>query len=109
LLGQAFHAALLKAPHEREPTAMQFPFLQGAMPDKPVDYTVSPLQRGKRFHSMGVRRSQGERTVLQAQESCGCRWTGRRTRDRAWRLPTKFPSACLAWGRCHRRCATDLR
>lgn len=70
MLGQAFHAALLKAPHEREPTAMQFPFLQGAMPDKPVDYTVSPLQRGKRFHSMGVRGSQGERTVLQAQESC---------------------------------------
>lgn len=70
LLGQAFHAALLDAPPEREPTAMQFLFLQGAMPDRPVDYTVSELQSGKRFHSVGVRGAQGERTVLQAQVSC---------------------------------------
>jgi acyl-CoA thioesterase-2 len=70
LLGQAFHAALLDAPPAREPTMMQFLFLQGAMPDKPVDYTVSGLQNGKRFHSIGVRGAQGDRAVLQAQVSC---------------------------------------
>ena len=70
LLGQAFHAALLDAPPEREPTMMQFLFLQGAMPDKPVDYTVSGLQSGKRFHSIGVRGAQWDRTALQAQVSC---------------------------------------
>jgi acyl-CoA thioesterase-2 len=70
LLGQALHAALLDESPEREPTMMQFLFLQGAMPDKPVDYTVSNLQTGKRFHSIGVHGTQGERTVLQAQVSC---------------------------------------
>lgn len=69
LLGQAFHAALLEAPPERVPTMMQFLFMQGAMPEQPVDYAVSGLQGGKRFHSLGVRGTQGERTVLQAQVS----------------------------------------
>ncbi|WBY03074.1 thioesterase family protein [Ramlibacter tataouinensis] len=70
LLGQAMQAALLEAPPERPASMMQFLFLQGAMPDQPIDFKVRPLQEGKRFTSLHVRGTQGDRTVLDAQVSC---------------------------------------
>lgn len=71
LLGQAMMAALLDAPAERDATMMQFLFLQGAMPDEPVEFSVTPLQDGKRFSSRNVRATQGNgRTVLDAQVTC---------------------------------------
>lgn len=70
LLGQALRAALLEAPAGRAPTMMQFLFLQGAQPDQPIVFDVKRLQDGKRFTSLHVRGTQGERTVLDAQVSC---------------------------------------
>lgn len=71
LLGQAMRAALMEVPAERRPTMMQFLFLQGAMPDEPIDFEVTPLQDGKRFSSRHVRATQwGNRTVLDAQVTC---------------------------------------
>lgn len=70
LLGQALRAALAEAPAGRAPTMMQFLFLQGAMPDRPVEFKVDRLQDGKRFTSLHVRGMQDERTVLDAQVSC---------------------------------------
>lgn len=70
LLGQAMQAALLEMPPQRPPTAMQFLFLQGAMPDRPVDLAVERLQDGKRFSSVRVSGTQGARTVLDAQVTC---------------------------------------
>lgn len=71
LLGQALMAALLDAPAGRDATLLQFLFLQGAMPDEPVEFTVTALQDGKRFSSRNVRATQGNgRTVLDAQVTC---------------------------------------
>jgi len=71
LLGQAMMAALLEVPPERAPTMMQFLFLQGAVPDEPVDYSVDVLQDGKRFSSRRVRGEQDNgRLVLDAQVTC---------------------------------------
>lgn len=70
LLGQAMQAALMEAPAQRAPTMMQFLFLQGALPEQPIDFEVRRLQEGKRFTSLQVRGGQGERTVLDAQVTC---------------------------------------
>ena len=71
LLGQALMAALMDVPPERTPTAMQFLFLQGAMPEQPIDFEVTELQQGKRFTSLHVRGSQGPgRNVLDAHVTC---------------------------------------
>lgn len=70
LLGQAMMAALMDVPQDRVPTMMQFLFMQGAMPDQPLDLYVTPLQDGKRFSSRHVRALQAGRTVLDAQVTC---------------------------------------
>lgn len=71
LLGQAMSAALVDVPAGREPTMMQFLFLQGAMPQESIDFQVTALQDGKRFSSRHVRAAQGNgRTVLDAQVTC---------------------------------------
>ena len=87
LLGQALHAALLEAPQDRPPTMMQFLFLQGAMPDQPIDFTVARLQEGKRFTSLHVRGIQGARTVLDAQVTCAQPLPGPAHED-----PAPFPA-----------------
>lgn len=76
LLGQALRAALMEAPAGRPPTMMQFLFLQGALPDQPIVFDVKRLQDGKRFTSLHVRGTQGERTVLDAQVSCALNLPG---------------------------------
>ncbi|MEP6720293.1 MAG: acyl-CoA thioesterase domain-containing protein [Variovorax sp.] len=68
-LGQALMAASLSAPPDRRATAMQFMFLQGSMPDQPIDFEVTPLQDGKRFSSRHVRGTQGDRMLFDAQVS----------------------------------------
>lgn len=71
LLAQAIMAGLMDVPPGREPTMMQFLFLQGAMPQEPVDLQVTSLQDGKRFSSRNVRGRQGNgRLVLDAQVTC---------------------------------------
>ncbi len=70
LLGQALRAALNEAPADRAPTMMQFVFLQGAMPDRGVDFEVSTLQAGKRFTSLRVSGAQADRQVLHAHVTC---------------------------------------
>ncbi len=70
LLGQAMMAALMEVPVGREPTMMQFLFLQGAMPFEPLQFQVTPLQDGKRFSSRHVRAMQAGRAVLDAQVTC---------------------------------------
>lgn len=67
LLAQALMAASSSVPEERPATAMQFLFLQGALPDVPIDLRVTVLQDGKRFSSRHVRGTQaGGRIVLDA-------------------------------------------
>ena len=70
LLGQALAAALGGVPEGRRPTMMQFLFLQGAVPDEPIEFAVTPLQDGKRFSSRHVRGAQLGRYVLDAQVTC---------------------------------------
>jgi acyl-CoA thioesterase-2 len=68
LLGQAMMAALMDMPGDRHPTMMQFLFLQGAVPQDPIDLRVSELQAGKRFASRHIEGSQPNgRRVLDAQ------------------------------------------
>lgn len=74
LLGQAMNAALMDLSNlpnlqgVREPTMMQFLFLQGALPQQALDFEVTALQDGKRFSSRHVRATQGGgRMVLDAQ------------------------------------------
>jgi len=56
---------------DRAATMMQFLFLQGAMPQEPLELRVTPLQDGKRFSSRHVRASQGGgRVILDAQVTC---------------------------------------
>ena len=71
LLGQAVMASISEMPEDRPATMMQFLFLQGAVPQDPVDFQVTELQRGKRFTSRHVRASQGSgRLVLDAHVTC---------------------------------------
>jgi len=71
LLGQTMMAAQMGVPIGREASMMQFLFLQGAIPQEPVDFRVTELQEGKRFSSRHVRATQGNgRTVLDAQVTC---------------------------------------
>jgi len=58
LLGQALMAAHQDLQANRHVSAMQFLFLQGAVPDEPIDFEVQTLQEGKRFTSRAVRGSQ---------------------------------------------------
>jgi acyl-CoA thioesterase-2 len=76
LLAHALMAASMTGVEGRDPTAMQFMFLQSAAADRPIDYEVTTLQDGKRFASRHVRGMQaGEvggaarRVVLDAQVS----------------------------------------
>jgi acyl-CoA thioesterase-2 len=66
LLGQALNAAQACVPPGRAPSALQVIFMQGALVDMPIDYRVVPLQEGKRFSSVCVMASQGERGVIEA-------------------------------------------
>lgn len=70
LLGQAMAAALMDATKGRAPTMMQFLFMQGAMPHEAIEFTVTPLQEGKRFSSRHVRGAQAGRILLDAQVTC---------------------------------------
>ena len=70
LLGQTMMAAALTAPAGRPATMMQFLFMQGAVPDRPINFVVATVQEGKRFSSRHVRGTQGGgRCVLDAQVS----------------------------------------
>ncbi len=66
LLGQALQAAQACVPDARAPSSLQVIFMQGALVDAPVDYRVVALQEGKRFSSVCVMASQGERGVIEA-------------------------------------------
>lgn len=71
LLAQAMTAGMKGVPDARQPTMMQSLFVQGAMPQHPLDLQVTPLQDGKRFSSRHVRASQGNgRVILDAQVTC---------------------------------------
>ncbi|MCK9513147.1 MAG: thioesterase family protein [Pigmentiphaga sp.] len=71
LLGQALMAGLMDVPEDRPATMMQFLFLQGAMPQEPLELRVTRLQDGKRFSSRHVRGMQGNgRAILDAQITC---------------------------------------
>ncbi len=72
LLGQALMAAAAAVPTDRQVTALQFLFLQGAIPDQAIDFEVTALQDGRRFCSRHVRASQattqgGRRMIFDAQ------------------------------------------
>nr|WP_251010729.1 acyl-CoA thioesterase domain-containing protein [Variovorax paradoxus] len=70
VLALAMTAAGRTAPPGREPTAMQFMFLQGTRHDEALDLHVTVLQEGKRFSSRRVSGSQGgERLCFDAQVS----------------------------------------
>jgi acyl-CoA thioesterase-2 len=66
LLGQALNAAQACVPQDRTPSSLQVTFMQGALLDAPIDYRIVPLQEGKRFSSVCVMASQGERGVIEA-------------------------------------------
>lgn len=68
-LGQALMAAAMEVPDNRVPTMMQFVFLRGVQPRRPIDFHVSALQQGKRFTTRHVRGSQGSAAVFDAQVS----------------------------------------
>lgn len=71
LLAQALMAGMKDMPADRFATMMQFLFIQGAMPQEPLDLRVTPLQDGKRFSSRHVRGVQGNgRVILDAQVTC---------------------------------------
>jgi len=70
LLAQALLATAGTVPEGRVFTAMQFLFLQGALPDRAITFDVTPLQDGKRFTSRRVQGLQlGGRRVVEAQAS----------------------------------------
>ena len=72
LLAQTVMAAARTVAPDRPPTALQFLFLQGARPERPIDYEVTTLQEGKRFSARHVRGAQaGGRLVCDAQLSFG--------------------------------------
>ena len=67
VLGQTMMAASRTVDADRPATAMQFLFLQGTLPEQPVDFHVTALQDGKRFSSRHVRGTQGgSRNVFDA-------------------------------------------
>ena len=67
LLGQALLAASMAAPSDRDVTALQFMFLQSAVPTRPIDFQVTTLQDGKRFASRYVRGTQPGDTATRAR------------------------------------------
>lgn len=69
LLGQAMMAACRTAPPGRTASMMQMLFLQGAIPDQPIAFTVTNVQDGKRFASRHVTATQAAsgRRILDAQ------------------------------------------
>ena len=68
LLAQALMATAATVPAGRAFTAMQFLFLQGAVPDRAITFDVTPLQDGKRFTSRRIQGLQpGGRRVVEAQ------------------------------------------
>jgi acyl-CoA thioesterase-2 len=69
LLGQAMMAASRTAPPGRTVSMMQMLFLQGAIPDQPIDFIVTSVQDGKRFASRHVTATQAAsgRRILDAQ------------------------------------------
>ncbi len=68
LLGQAMAAACRTAPEGRGASMMQLLFLQGAIPDQPIDFSIARVQDGKRFSSRHVTATQvGGRRILDAQ------------------------------------------
>lgn len=72
LLAQALMAASHTVPSDRSVTSMQFLFLRGALPDREIEFKVTPLQDGKRFCARHVRGHQSEgRIVLDAQVTFG--------------------------------------
>lgn len=71
VLGHAMRALAMNVPVGRAATALHYMFLQGAMPDQPIDLEVTTLQEGKRFSSRHVRgtQDQGRIAVLDAHAS----------------------------------------
>lgn len=69
LLGQAMMAACRTAPPGRSASMMQLLFLQGAVPDQPINFSVTHVQDGKRFASRHVTATQAAsgRRILDAQ------------------------------------------
>jgi len=65
-MGQALVAALNTVPVDRAPTSLQILFLSGPRPEEPIDYSVAPLQDGKRVSSRHVRAQQGGRDITGA-------------------------------------------
>lgn len=82
LLAHALVAASMSAPPARDATALQFMFLQSAVPTRPIDFEVTTLQDGKRFASRHVRGTQpadpmgGARVVLDALVTFAVRLPG---------------------------------
>lgn len=70
-LGQAMRALAMDVEPDRPATLLQFAFLQGSMPERPIDFEVSTLQQGRRFSSRHVRGTQdgGRTTVVDAHAS----------------------------------------
>ena len=66
LLAQALLAAQRCCPLKK-PATLHCLFLQGALPDLPVAYSVSTLQEGRRFSSFHVSGRQLERRVMDVQ------------------------------------------
>jgi len=67
VMGQALMAALQTVDPQRDATTLQLLFLQGTVPEEPVDFEVTALQDGKRFSSRHIRgRQAGGRIVLDA-------------------------------------------
>lgn len=72
LLAQALMAGSGTVPAERGLSSMQFLFLRGARPDRQIEFTVTPLQDGKRFSARHVRGHQASgHAVLDAQLTFG--------------------------------------
>ena len=69
VLGQAMMAACMSVDPLRRPTLLQFLFLQGTDPARPIDFEVTPLQDGKRFSSRHIRGLQDGKPVLDANAS----------------------------------------
>ncbi|MES2258523.1 MAG: acyl-CoA thioesterase domain-containing protein [Pseudomonadota bacterium] len=69
LLGQALQAARAGVDPDRQPSALQVLFMNGAAVDRPVDYRVERMQEGKRFSSRRVHASQDGRGVIDAHAS----------------------------------------
>lgn len=66
LLGQALQAAQSVAGAGRAPSSLRVLFMQGALVEQAITYTVQSLQEGKRFSSYRVSASQGPRSLIEA-------------------------------------------